>query len=244
MTIPPVTWTNAAHRHGVIMLGTFIVEEAHLLEEVLSSDACVTRTIDALVLATKNFGFDGWLLNIECKVDADKIPTLKHFVRTLSQRIHDEIAHGTVIWYDSVIEDGSLKWQNEVNEKNVQLYEGTDGILLNYCWTDKNLEQTAKQLNNDPVAMANVFVGIDIFSRSQKAGFDSVEVVPFVCSLEQFQFLPIGELFIPLLARSQHQKCKLFRWNFCTRLDLRNDGRHRSVRGHAIRRMQLDFFAA
>lgn len=185
VTIPPVTWTNAAHRHGVIMLGTFIVEEAHLLEEVLSSDASVDRTIDALLVATKNLGFDGWLLNIECVVAADKIPTLKYFVRTLSQRIHEEIAHGTVIWYDSVIEDGSLKWQNEVNEKNVQLYEGTDGILLNYCWTDESLVQTAKQLNNNPTAMANVFVGIDIFSRSQNAGFNSVEV-HFVLFLQLF----------------------------------------------------------
>lgn len=176
ITIPPVTWTNAAHHHGVIMLGTYIVEEASLLEEVLSSNENVERTVEALVLATKNFGFDGWLLNIECEVFKEKIPTLKYLVRRLSNRIHEEIPHGTVIWYDSVIEDGSLKWQNEVNEKNVGMYEGTDGILLNYCWTDASLEQTAKQLNQDAVAMANVFVGIDVFSRSQKAGFDSNEV--------------------------------------------------------------------
>lgn len=161
------------------MLGTYIVEEANLLEEVLRSNENVERTVDALVLATKNFGFDGWLLNIECEVAKEKIPTLKYLVRSLSKRIHEEIPHGTVIWYDSVIEDGSLKWQNEVNEKNVDMYEGTDGILLNYCWTDASLEQTAKQLNQDAQAMANVFVGIDVFSRSQKAGFDSNEVIYF-----------------------------------------------------------------
>lgn len=196
MTIPPVTWTNAAHRHGVLILGTYIVEEAHLLEEVLSSDDNVERTINALVLATKNFCFDGWLLNIECVVAAEKIPMLKQFVRKLSQRIHDEIPHGTVIWYDSVLEDGSLDWQNEVNEKNIQMYEGTDGILLNYNWNDVSLEQTAKILKNNPVAMANVFVGIDIFSRSQDAGFNSTKVKKILLFSFYLVILSISPIFI------------------------------------------------
>lgn len=142
----------------------------------MKSNEEIERIIDALVLVTKNFGFEGWLLNIECKADKAQIPMLKQFVRKLSCRIHQEIPHGKVIWYDSVIENGSLEWQNEVNEKNIRMYDGTDGILLNYCWKDEQLKHTAQILNDDPVAMAKVFVGIDVFGRSQTAGFHTDDV--------------------------------------------------------------------
>lgn len=45
-------------------------------------------------------------------------------------------------------------FQNEVNDRNIKMYKGiSDGILLNYWWNDNSLQQTAKILNHDPLAM-------------------------------------------------------------------------------------------
>lgn len=101
---------------------------------------------------------------------------LKFFVKLLTKKIHDAIPYGKVIWYDSVVEGGSVSWQNEVNDRNIKMYEGSDGILLNYWWNHNSLQQTADILNNDPLAMQQVFVGIDVFGRGQTAKFHTHEV--------------------------------------------------------------------
>jgi len=50
VTIPPSGWLNAAHRHGVPVVGTFIVEAPGLLNEVLATEETVSRTVEALAL--------------------------------------------------------------------------------------------------------------------------------------------------------------------------------------------------
>lgn len=180
ITIPPLSWINAGHRNGVPVLGTIIVEfdnAKRTLDELLCSRQDIYRYVEAFVLVTKSFGFDGWLLNIECGVDEKQVPRLKEFVRQMTKRIKEEIPNGTVIWYDSVIESGSLSWQNEVNEQNIDMYHGTDGILLNYWWRKESLQRTVDILKNDPVEMAKVFVGIDVFGRGQTAGFHTHETL-------------------------------------------------------------------
>lgn len=179
ITIPPLPWINAGHRHGVPILGTIIIEfdnAKQLIDEILWSRQDLYRYVEAFVLVTKNFGFDGWLLNIECSVDPGQVAPLKEFVQQLTKRIHEEIPNGVVIWYDSVTESGSLSWQNEVNERNIDMYRGTDGILLNYWWSSEHLEKTMDILKHDKEELAKVYVGIDVFGRGQTAGFHSYEV--------------------------------------------------------------------
>lgn len=62
------------------------------------------------------FGFDGWLLNIENEVKKPEM--LKEFVKIVTENVHKANDENVVIWYDSVIESGDLKWQNELNLKN------------------------------------------------------------------------------------------------------------------------------
>lgn len=129
--------------------------------------------------------FDGWLLNIECALDRGKMPLLQRFVQRLTERIHEEIPDGKVFWYDSIIDSGRLLWQNELNEKNIDFFNVSDGILLNYSWSNVNLVNTAKILNENSGLMAKVFVGIDVFGRGQVAKFHSRETLQ---KIKQFNF--------------------------------------------------------
>lgn len=64
------------------------------------------------------FGFDGWLINIENKIDAGKIDLLIQFCSSLTEKSKKMNENSKVIWYDSVLDNGKLHWQNELNEMN------------------------------------------------------------------------------------------------------------------------------
>lgn len=176
ITIPPLPWINAAHTNGVAILGTVIVERSQLMSEVLQSEMYMQRIVEALILITKCCKFDGWFLNVECEVNSVKIPLLKMFIRQLTKRIHEEIPNGKVFWYDSVVSSGLLRWQNELNERNIMFFNECDGILINYTWNSYNLERTARIVDHNAAALANIFIGIDVFGRGQVAKFHTIEV--------------------------------------------------------------------
>ncbi|XP_055713116.1 cytosolic endo-beta-N-acetylglucosaminidase isoform X2 [Phlebotomus papatasi] len=180
ITIPPLQWINAAHRHGVKVLGTFITESGageKIMAEVLQSEDNMIRVVDELVFITNHCQFDGWLINIECQVIPEKIPLLKQFVSYLTGEIRRTVG-GLVVWYDSVIENGTVLWQNEINFKNSSFFEVCDAILLNYNWNEKNLDDTEGFLSlKYPGRKKNVFVGIDVFGRGQVAQFKTHETL-------------------------------------------------------------------
>ncbi|KAL5275204.1 ENGASE family protein [Megaselia abdita] len=176
VTIPPSNWINAAHKHGVTVLGTFITEWAEgkdKLLEVLQSQEAVNKTTDALVKCCKHFKFEGWLINIECEIPQQKVAKLLFFISSLREKITMEIPHGKVFWYDSVIETGKLSWQNSMNEKNLAFFRNSDAILLNYNWSDKHIQETNAMLTDISESKRRAFFGIDIFGRGQVAGFDT-----------------------------------------------------------------------
>jgi mannosyl-glycoprotein endo-beta-N-acetylglucosaminidase len=66
VTIPPPGWTNAAHRNGVPVLGTFITEwdaGAEACTKIFESTATAAVFASKLVEIAKYYGFDGWLVS-------------------------------------------------------------------------------------------------------------------------------------------------------------------------------------
>lgn len=51
-------------------------------------------------------------------LQGDKVENLRKFVEYLTSQIHQAIPGSEVIWYDSVLNTGQLKWQDELNDKN------------------------------------------------------------------------------------------------------------------------------
>lgn len=181
VTVPTLQFLNAAHKNGVKVLGTVIVENTDgqkaLYEEILSSRDQVKRVARSLVEVSKRLKFEGWLLNVEVPVDLDKVEMLKYFVEYLTKLTKKELNNGKVIWYDSVNNDGKLMWQNELNARNDTFFELSDGIFTNYNWSVQHLERTSRLIDAKyPERRKDVFFGIDVFGRGQIAGFRSNEV--------------------------------------------------------------------
>ncbi|XP_046410951.1 cytosolic endo-beta-N-acetylglucosaminidase 1-like isoform X2 [Neodiprion fabricii] len=172
VTIPPYGWINAAHTHGVKVLGTVITEWTdgeRIWKEIFRSEAEIKRFADALITLAKFYKFDGWLINVENKIDEDDIDKLIFFVKYLTNTIHTALEGSEVIWYDSVTVKGELKWQNELNDLNKCFFEVCDGIFLNYNWTDTGLASS----RNQAIAgnrVRDIYVGLDVWGRGCPGG--------------------------------------------------------------------------
>ncbi|CAM4357491.1 unnamed protein product [Leuciscus chuanchicus] len=126
VTIPPAVWTNAAHKHGVLSIGTFITEwtdGAKICEAFLADEESYRAAADKLVHISHCYGFDGWLINIENVLSETAVKNTGHFLRYLTDQMHERIPGSVVIWYDSVLKNGALNWQNELNDDNRQALE-------------------------------------------------------------------------------------------------------------------------
>ncbi|XP_076226014.1 cytosolic endo-beta-N-acetylglucosaminidase isoform X2 [Nomia melanderi] len=170
ITIPPFGWINAAHEHGVKILGTVITEREGILEPVLESQETARKFAEALIHVAKFYKFEGWLLNIENKIKREHINNLIYFLEYLTQRIHIEIRGSEIIWYDSVTKEGNLNWQNELNDKNIDFFLSCDGIYLNYTWTKSKLENSCNLARNHNRSIHDVYVGLDVWGRGCPGG--------------------------------------------------------------------------
>uniref|UniRef100_A0A1I7ZTW0 Mannosyl-glycoprotein endo-beta-N-acetylglucosaminidase n=1 Tax=Steinernema glaseri TaxID=37863 RepID=A0A1I7ZTW0_9BILA len=171
VTIPPIGWTNAAHKHDTQILGTFITEFDQGVEhckKLLEDKQSVDRTVSKLVEAAKTFGFDGWLVNIENKVEQQHLDNLKYFLVELRRKMHEAIGQrAMVVWYDSVTVNGELKWQDALNEENRDWFDCVDAIYLNYCWDEEKLAKS-REVAGD--RLHDVFAGVDCFGRGCYGG--------------------------------------------------------------------------
>ncbi|NXR15418.1 ENASE acetylglucosaminidase, partial [Semnornis frantzii] len=176
VTIPPVCWTNAAHKNGVPVLGTFITEWTDgekLCEAFLAGGEEAYRAVsEQLARIAQHYRFDGWLINLENTLSAAAVRNLSHFLRHLTAEVHSAVPGGLVIWYDSILRNGALKWQNELNEENRVFFDACDGLFTNYNWKEAHLERTRELAGP---RHTDVYVGVDVFARGEVigGGFDT-----------------------------------------------------------------------
>ncbi|XP_031248285.1 cytosolic endo-beta-N-acetylglucosaminidase 1 [Pistacia vera] len=152
------------------VLGTFILEwdEGSIIaNELLSTKESTHLYAERLAELASKLGFDGWLLNMEVKLDVKQIPNMKEFISHLTQTMHSLVQGSLVIWYDSVTVDGDLSWQDQLNEKNKPFFDLCDGIFVNYTWKE-NYPKLSAAVAGD--RRYDVYMGIDVFGRNTYGG--------------------------------------------------------------------------
>ncbi|KAI4845296.1 hypothetical protein E4T44_05686 [Aureobasidium sp. EXF-8845] len=170
--VPPPSWTNALHRNGVKVLGTFLVEPQSIdMVKILQRTSSETleweyTLASQLTHIARFYGFDGWLINIEKTfpiTDWD-LSKLEGFLKQLGSSFDD----GCVIWYDSLTRKNRIDYQNALTEQNVILVKAAGSVLTNYVWTPETAVATrifALRNNIDP---ANILCGIDVWAQSSE----------------------------------------------------------------------------
>ena len=199
MTIPPPSWIDIAHKHGVKILGTLIFEQWDDQEGIgreakVMMDGHIVAQLDLtdkkdaqdknkfyalqLVRIAKHFGFEGYLMNFEVAMESPV--ELFKWLEFLRVELHKEIAGAELMWYDSVLyTDGSLSWQSRLNEKNFQFFLACDSFFTDYHWKLGHLEGTLKTYT-DEIAPLNtpertlssydIYYGNDCYGRGTYAG--------------------------------------------------------------------------
>ncbi|PSC72394.1 cytosolic endo-beta-N-acetylglucosaminidase-like [Micractinium conductrix] len=171
VTLPPPGWTNAAHTHGVRVLGTLITEweaGAAACARLFGSAAAAVDTAQRLATLAAYFGFEGWLVNIENGMQPAHIPHLLLFLRELTARMR-EVAPGwsQVIWYDAVTTEGQLAWQDGLTPLNRPFFDACDALWVNYTWKEGTPARVAAEAGT---RAADMYMGVDCFGRGTFGG--------------------------------------------------------------------------
>ncbi|CAG8535418.1 8876_t:CDS:2, partial [Acaulospora morrowiae] len=187
ITVPPPQWTNAAHRNGVKILGTFITEwERDMLENELwvrgphsgvplYENTNVNREVVSVFFADKMvqmalyYNFDGWFINVESPLigGTPHARQVIKFMEYLTQQMHKHKPGSVVLWYDSITKEGALSWQDQLNDMNYPFFEVTDGIFINYTWKEHYPSSSSKKAGP---RKRSVFTGIDVWGRNTYGG--------------------------------------------------------------------------
>jgi len=71
-------------------------------------------------------------MNFEVKIENSTI--LMQWLSYLRDQLHKRIPGAELMWYDSVLHDGSLKWQSSLNDRNFRFLECCDSFFTDYHW--------------------------------------------------------------------------------------------------------------
>eukprot|EP01059_Diplonema_ambulator_P036881 TRINITY_DN9461_c0_g2_i1.p1 TRINITY_DN9461_c0_g2~~TRINITY_DN9461_c0_g2_i1.p1 ORF type:complete len:823 (+),score=103.53 TRINITY_DN9461_c0_g2_i1:253-2469(+) len=166
LAIPPIGWINACHTNGAKCLASLVIEHqsgATALSKILASEDSMTATACKLVEIQNAFKFDGYFLNVEVNVPGVLVPRLVEFLNVLK-----EISSGLVIWYDSVVFTGHVKYQNGLNEANKIFFDASHGIFTNYWYNEETAKQSLETAGHS--RKHDVWKGVDVFGRRTYGG--------------------------------------------------------------------------
>lgn len=187
---PSADVIDAAHKNGVPVFGTvFLPQTEHggkiewMRDLLKQRDDGSFPVADKLVEAAKYYGFDGWFINQETQggtpEDAKKMQQFLIYLQKIKSPKME------IIWYDSMIKDGPVKWQGSVTDNNKMFVQDgvqrvSDGMFLDFRWQYKdekngkydyitpylNSPSVMKSLGRDPY---DLYAGIDVEAN----GYDS-----------------------------------------------------------------------
>lgn len=198
--IPARPWVETAHKNGVKVLGSVFLGIAEwggnpdTAEKLLEQDAEGNFIMaDQLLRIVGYYGFDGWLVNQETDLTAvkdannqlvlaangkpqqDKVRGQQLAAKMLAfmQYLTAKAPAGIEIhWYDAMIADGTVRWQNELNANN-QAYlkadaqaggtAGSHAMFLNYWWNGAMVKQSVQRAKATGVSPYQLFFGADLW---------------------------------------------------------------------------------
>lgn len=167
---------DAAHRHGVPVYGTVFFPpivyggKREWVYQFIQNENGVFPVADKLIEVAKYYGFDGWFINQETgnkgEVDADtKLAKGMQQFMTYYKNKSDL----SIQWYDAMLNDGTVRWQHEINEKNEMFFQHgdtkvADQMFLDFRYNSDNLSKTKAKVEGLGRDIYDVYGGIDVQS--------------------------------------------------------------------------------
>ncbi len=175
---PAATWTDAAHRNGVEAYGTVFFppnvyggKEQWLRDFLVKDDNGDFPAAEKLIEVATFYQFDGWFINQEThgfgEQEAQLMQKFFEFYREQSK------GRLKIIWYDAMIEDGRVIWQDELNAHNAPYFQHgesrrSDKLFIDFGWSITDLEDSREMAVKMGRSPWDLFAGIDIQSNAYK----------------------------------------------------------------------------
>ncbi|WP_078577994.1 endo-beta-N-acetylglucosaminidase [Salipaludibacillus agaradhaerens] len=172
ITPPSADVIDASHRNGVPILGNVFFpprvyggQEEWVEQMLVQRDDGSFPAADKLLEVADYYGFDGWFINQETEGGTPETAVKMQEFLIYLQKNKPEEMH--VMWYDSMISSGEIRWQNYLNDNNKMfLQEGdtkvADSMFLNFWWwnsSQKSSHDKALELGRNPY---DLYSGIDV----------------------------------------------------------------------------------
>jgi len=159
---------DAGHRHGVPVLGNIFFPpnvfggQIQWVRDFAVRDGNTFPVADKLIEVAEYYGFDGWFINQETSggdsVLADDLQEMMAYMEENSDIL--------VMWYDSMIESGSIFYQNELNTLNDEFFDDlgviSGGMFLNYNWSNQDLIDSADLAASFGRTPYSIFAGANV----------------------------------------------------------------------------------
>ncbi|MBC9712927.1 endo-beta-N-acetylglucosaminidase [Streptomyces sp. TRM66268-LWL] len=165
---PNAPVVDAAHRHGVPVIGNIFLPPAayggqlQWTRDLVQKDALGRFPIaEKLVQVAVAYGFDGWFVNAETGGgDAALAAQMLAFLAEL-KRLGEP--HGLrITWYDSMVENGSVSWQDALNSQNQDFFLKSDTMFLNFNWTSSDLSSSGALAQDLDRSRYELWAGVDV----------------------------------------------------------------------------------
>ncbi|MCH1625215.1 endo-beta-N-acetylglucosaminidase [Ferdinandcohnia quinoae] len=170
ITPPSADVIDASHKNGVPILGNVFFPpkvyggQAEWVNQMLTQrEDGSFPAADKLLEVAEYYGFDGWFINQETEGgNAATAQKMKEFLKYLQDHKKENMH---IMWYDSMVENGSISWQNHLTDQNKMfLQEGneriSDSMFLNFWWTNQQSSQNkALEVGRSPY---DLYAGIDV----------------------------------------------------------------------------------
>ncbi|MFC9246172.1 hypothetical protein ACFT7S_19855 [Streptomyces sp. NPDC057136] len=157
INLPNPAYTDAAHRNGVKSLGCWFWPRTGAFADYLDQRADGSFPVaDKLIEMAGYFGFDGYFINQEAETPAAEAAKLMEMLTYLRAQAPEGFH---VQWYDTIMVNGKLDYQNQLNDKNAPWiqHDGTpvnNSLFANYWMPDaaqvETSRTTAEKLGLDP----------------------------------------------------------------------------------------------
>ncbi|MEV0224126.1 endo-beta-N-acetylglucosaminidase [Streptomyces sp. NPDC050704] len=181
---PNAPIVDAAHRHGVPVLGNVFLPPAayggqlQWTRDLVQKDAAGRYPLAAqLVAVAEAYGFDGWFVNAETGGGNAALATdmlgflteLKRLGAAKGQR---------VTWYDSMTVSGSVSWQGALNNQNRVFFQAADSMFVDFRWSSGSLASSGQNADQLSRSRYELWAGVDVESNGWNSSVNWDAIVP------------------------------------------------------------------
>lgn len=176
---PTAFWIESAHLNGVQILGTVFFppnvyggKEEWVREFLQKDDKGNLPVADKLIEVAKLYGFEGWFINQETNGMGQKeADAMQEFLLYYQKKGEGKFK---IMWYDAMIEDGRVIWQDELNHHNSIYFQNdkqrlSDIMFVDFGWSETQLEDTHKRAADLGRSPWEIYSGINVQGQSYEA---------------------------------------------------------------------------